>query len=182
VSKNEEVDDAQAFIDLQERIGLGAILDYASTACEVAAEGAADELLARAWRRLSPELGKVANRARELDDRTLARRRWEEASPDSRIQGDFIGTETTYLGGEWPARRAACMRIEAVLRHVEGQGEMLKIRTNEELRAAGGVSARDRVEVREVKAGGQLSFVTADPYALDLACFATLRSPQAKSA
>ena len=182
VNKERELYEAQAFIHLQDAIGLVAILEYASTACEVAAEGVCDEHLAQAWRQVAPDLEKIAKRVRQLEERTLSRRRWEDAAALNRMPGAFIGTQTTYLGGEWPTMAGVRVRIDAVFRQFEGSDDVFKIRTNSELRAAGGVSARDRIEVRPVKSGGQLSFIPSDPYALDLECFAPLRRPLVQTA
>ena len=50
------------------------------------------------------------------------------------------------------------------------------IRDEEDLERAGGVTADDRVEVQPwLAAEGRFSFVSSDPRAIDLACFASLK-------
>ena len=50
------------------------------------------------------------------------------------------------------------------------------IRDEEDIERAGGVTADDRVEVQPwLAAEGRFSFVSSDPRAIDLACFASLK-------
>jgi hypothetical protein len=182
VNKKKEIEVGQSFVALVEEIGPEGILDHLATACEVASLETEDRMLRRAWDHVVPEVERLAKRVRQLQERAASRRRWELASAASRLEGDFIGRETTYLGGEWPRLAGSRVRIEAVFREEGGSDEIVKITTNDALRAAGGVSARDRVEVRPVRCGGQLSFIASDPYALDLECFAALRRPLAQTA
>src|ERR1700722_11646382 len=102
VNKKKEIEVAQSFVALVEEIGPEGILDHVATSCEVAALETEDRILGRAWDHLVPEVEKLAKRVRQLQERSASRRRWELASPASRLDGDFIGRETTYLGGEWP--------------------------------------------------------------------------------
>lgn len=63
---------------------------------------------------------------------------------------------------------------EAVKRFEDRDGQY--IRDEEDLERAGGVTADDRVEVQPwLAAEGRFSFVSSDPRAIDLACFASLK-------
>ena len=86
----------------------------------------------------------------------------------------IIGTVTTYHGTEHPYLRGHKVRIVTVLRGLDPKNpdpDGVKIlQTDEEIEAAGGVRATDRVEVVpwiEDKDGGRWSFVTSDPLAAD---------------
>ena len=82
-----------------------------------------------------------------------------------------LGTTTTYVGSEHSYLRDHRVRIVAVLK---ADGSF--IRDEQELAHAGGVTAGDRVEVQPwLEAEGRFSFVTSDPRAIDLACFASLK-------
>jgi hypothetical protein len=79
--------------------------------------------------------------------------------PHPRIVGQTIGV-ATFLSG-----RAGQMGRR-------GQ----YVRDEEDLERAGGVTADDRVEVQPwLAAEGRFSFVSSDPRAIDLACFASLK-------
>ena len=90
-----------------------------------------------------------------------------------------LGTTTTYDGTEHAYLRGHEVRIVAVLKNAlradydpDRDGEY--IRDEEDLERAGGVTADDRVEVQPA-AEGLFSFVSSDPRAIDLACFASLK-------
>ena len=93
-----------------------------------------------------------------------------------------IGTTTTYTGTEHGFLRGQKVRIVAVLKNaaradidVDGT-DYDHISDEDELARAGGVTADDRVEVQPwMEEEGRFSFVTSDPRAVDLACFAHLR-------
>jgi len=79
-----------------------------------------------------------------------------------------IGTVTTYHGTEHPYLRGHRVRIVAVLK---ADGAYLK--DDLDIAAAGGVTAADRIEVQPwLPEEKRFSFVTSDPKAADLACFA----------
>ena len=79
-----------------------------------------------------------------------------------------LGTTTTYDGTEHAYLRGHKVRIVAVLKNA--------LRADEDLERAGGVTADDRVEVQPwLAAEGRFSFVSSDPRAIDLACFASLK-------
>ena len=92
-----------------------------------------------------------------------------------------LGTTTTYDGTEHAYLRGHKVRIVAVLKNAlradydpDRDGEY--IRDEEDLERAGGVTADDRVEVQSwLAAEGRFSFVSSDPRAIDLACFASLK-------
>lgn len=92
-----------------------------------------------------------------------------------------FGTTTTYDGQEHAYLRAHNVRIVAVLKNAlrpdydpDKDGQYI---TDEHgLERAGGVTADDRVEVQPwLPAEGRFSFVSSDPRAVDLACFAHLK-------
>ena len=92
-----------------------------------------------------------------------------------------IGITTTYDGPEHAYLRGHKVRIVAVLKNAvradydpDQDGQC--IRDEEDLVRAGGVTADDRVEVQPwLAAEGRFSFVSSDPRAIDLACFASLK-------
>ncbi len=82
-----------------------------------------------------------------------------------------IGAITTYIGSEHRYLRGYRVRIVAVLK---ADGNIIK--DEDDLARAGGVTAEDRVEVQPwLEAEGRFSFVSSDPRAIDLACFASLK-------
>ena len=82
-----------------------------------------------------------------------------------------LGTTTTYDGTEHGYLRGHKVRIIAVLK---ADGSFIK--DEDHLVRAGGVTAEDRVEVQPwLEAEGRFSFVSSDPRAIDLACFASLK-------
>jgi hypothetical protein len=106
---------------------------------------------------------------------------------DSRANGRVkmaktIGTTTRYSGTEHGYLRGHKVRIVAVLKNaarpaidVDGP-DYAHIDDEDELVRAGGVTADDRVEVQPwLEEQGRFSFVTSDPRAIDMACFAHLR-------
>lgn len=86
-----------------------------------------------------------------------------------------IGRRTTYHGDEHPYLRGYDVVIVAVLKDALRVEEHGHLTTDEEVRAAGGVSADDRIEVAPfLQKEGRLSFVTSDPRAIDLEAFSHL--------
>ena len=90
----------------------------------------------------------------------------------------IIGSVTTYHGTEHPYLVGHKLKIIAILKGFDADNpdpDGVKIlTTDEELEAAGGVRATDRVEVQpwiDDGDGGHWSFVTSDPRACDLECF-----------
>lgn len=92
-----------------------------------------------------------------------------------------LGTTTTYDGTEHAYLRGHKVRIVAVLKNAlradyDPDRDGQYIRDEEDLERAGGVTADDRVEVQPwLAAEGLFSFVSSDPRAIDLACFASLK-------
>lgn len=92
-----------------------------------------------------------------------------------------LGTTTTYDGTEHAYLRGHKVRIVAVLKNAlradyDPDRDGQYIRDEEDLERAGGVTADDRVEVQPwLAAEGRFSFVSSDPRAIDLACFASLK-------
>lgn len=92
-----------------------------------------------------------------------------------------LGTTTTYDGTEHAYLRGHKVRIVAVLKNAlradhDPDRDGQYIRDEEDLERAGGVTADDRVEVQPwLAAERRFSFVSSDPRAIDLACFASLK-------
>ena len=92
-----------------------------------------------------------------------------------------LGTTTTYDGAEHAYLRGHKVRIVAVLKNAlradyDPDRDRQYIRDEEDLERAGGVTADDRVEVQPwIAAERRFSFVSSDPRAIDLACFASLK-------
>lgn len=87
----------------------------------------------------------------------------------------IIGLRTTYHGTEHRYLRGYDVVIVAVLKDALCAEEHGYLTTDEEISAAGGVGPDDRIEVAPIlPKEGRLSFVTSDPRAIDLACFAAL--------
>lgn len=92
-----------------------------------------------------------------------------------------LGTTTTYDGTEHAYLRGHKVRIIAVLKNAlradyDPDRDGQYIRDEEDLERAGGVTADDRVEVQPwLATEGRFSFVSSDPRAIDLACFASLK-------
>jgi hypothetical protein len=92
-----------------------------------------------------------------------------------------LGTTTTYDGTEHAYLRGHEVRIVAVLKNAlradyDPDREGQYIRDEEDLERAGGVTADERVEVQPwLAAERRFSFVSSDPRAIDLACFASLK-------
>ena len=98
---------------------------------------------------------------------------------------NIIGTVTTYHGTEHAYLVGHDLKIITVIKGFDADNPdpdgVQILTTDAEIAAAGGVSARDRVEVVpwiEDKDGGRWSFVTSDPLAADLECFAHLTEPR----
>lgn len=172
--QDDESDGTQAFIELTEKLTLSRIIALAADACEVESDATADDAIGREWARLVPEVKRLAKRVKDIEERGAARARWDAAKTTLRMSGDFIGQESRYLGGEWPASAGARFRIVGVIRRCEGN-EVISIQDNALLARLGGVNARDLVDVREIKDNGRESFVTAETYAMDFEIFAALR-------
>jgi hypothetical protein len=93
-----------------------------------------------------------------------------------------IGAITTCQSEEHPYLKGYKVRIVAVFKNgaradidVEGP-DYADIDDEDDLARAGGVTASDRVEVQPwLEKEGRFSFVTSDPKAEDLECFAHLR-------
>ena len=92
-----------------------------------------------------------------------------------------LGTTTNYAGTEHAYLRGHRVRIVAVLKNAlradyDPDQDGQYIRDDEDLERAGGVTADDRVEVQPwLAAERRFSFVSSDPRAIDLACFASLK-------
>jgi len=95
----------------------------------------------------------------------------------------IIGKTTTYQGKEHRSITGRTVRIIAVLKGAATQNhnpdaddaDDAYLSSDEAIVAAGGVSADDRVEVLVWgEAQQRFSFVSMDPLATDLACFAHL--------
>jgi hypothetical protein len=92
-----------------------------------------------------------------------------------------LGTTTTYDGTEHAYLRGHKVRIVAMLKNAlradyEPDRDGQYIRDEDDLERAGGVTAEDRVEVQPwLAAEGRFRFVSSDPRAIDLACFASLK-------
>ncbi len=92
-----------------------------------------------------------------------------------------IGTTTTYHGDEHGYLRGHEVRIIAVLKNaarpdidVDGP-DYANLSDDEDIARAGGITADDRIEVQPwIEKEGRFSFVSSDPRATDLACFADL--------
>ena len=91
----------------------------------------------------------------------------------------IIGTTTTYIGTEHAYLVGYKVRIVAIIKGFgsDNPDKVAILQTDEEIEAAGSVAPRDRVEVQpwiQDDQGGHWSFVTSDPLAADLECFAYL--------
>ena len=100
-------------------------------------------------------------------------------TPDVKPHDDVnrvIGRRTRYLGDEHAYLRGYDVVIVAVLKDALRVEDPAYLTNNEDVQRAGGVGPNDRIEVAPVlpEDGGRLSFVTSDPKAIDLACFAKL--------
>ena len=88
-------------------------------------------------------------------------------------------TTTTSHGTEHPYLVGYKIKIVAVLKGgadpAVDPDDVQILRSDEEIAAAGGVQVTDRVEVVPfLESEGRFSFVTSDPRACDLECFAHL--------
>jgi len=92
-----------------------------------------------------------------------------------------LGATTTYDGTEHGYLRGHKLLIIAVLKNAlrddyDPDQDGQYIREEDDLERAGGVTADDRVEVQPwLAAEGRFRFVSSDPRAIDLACFASLK-------
>ena len=90
-----------------------------------------------------------------------------------------IGTVTKLIkGDEHPYLLGHKLKIVAVLRKVadpDSEGDDYYLTDDEHLARLGGLAAADRVEVTPWLEAGRWSFVTSDPRAVDLECFAAIR-------
>ena len=86
-----------------------------------------------------------------------------------------VGRRTTYQGDEHPYLRGYTVVVVALLKGALEVEEYGYLQDDDAIRAAGGVGPLDRVEVTPwLEDKGRVSFVTSDPRAIDLACFANL--------
>ena len=92
-----------------------------------------------------------------------------------------IGITTIYDGAELRYLRGHRVRIVAVLKNAlradyDPDQDGQYIRDEDDLERAGGVNSDDRIEVQPwLEAEGRFSFVSSDPRAIALACFASLK-------
>ncbi len=100
-----------------------------------------------------------------------------------------IGTVTTYHGDEHPYLKGHKVRIVAVLHNAAKPGidvdgpDYAIYQDDRDIAQAGGVTAHDRIEVQPwLEKEGRYSWVTSDPRAVDLACFAHLKKARARRA
>jgi hypothetical protein len=86
-----------------------------------------------------------------------------------------VGITTTYVGHTIPGYHGKRVRILAVMRAgTDPDGDEHYVTSDATLARLGGVTKHDRVDVAEVRANGTLSFVSCDPLATELECFASL--------
>jgi len=84
----------------------------------------------------------------------------------------IVGSTTTYCGYK--------VRIVAVIKNALRIEERGYLTDDDEIARAGGVTVHDRIEVAPwIEKEGCFSFVTIDPKAMDLACFADTNSDAA---
>jgi len=87
----------------------------------------------------------------------------------------IVGRRTTYHGDEHPHLRGYTVVVVALLKDALDIEDCDYLQDDAAIRAAGGVGPRDRVEVTPwLEDKGRVSFVTSDPRAIDLVCFADL--------
>ena len=93
-------------------------------------------------------------------------------------QPKIIGATTTYHGSEHHYLHGYKLQILAVFKPIRPEaGDVLILDTDKSLADAGGVAAGYRVEVRPwLEKERRWSFVTSDPRAEELACFAYLKN------
>jgi hypothetical protein len=109
-----------------------------------------------------------------------ARPRGKSPSEEGGDMQNTIGKTTTYHGTEHRYLKGYEVRIVAVIKGAAAPGYDPDVHDGyladeEDLRRAGGVTADDRVEVQPwLEREGRFSFVSSDPRAVDLACFAHL--------
>ena len=91
-----------------------------------------------------------------------------------------IDTTTTYHGTEHRYLAGHKVRIIAVIKGAartdyDPDADGAYLTDDDDIARAGGVTADDRVEVQPwIEKEGRFSFVSSDPCAIDLACFAHL--------
>ena len=92
----------------------------------------------------------------------------------------IIGTTTTYHGIEHRYLAGYAVRIVGVMKGAaapdhDPEADCAYLTDDLEIARAGGIGVLDRVEVQPWLDGeGRFSFVSSDPRAIDLACFAHL--------
>ena len=92
----------------------------------------------------------------------------------------IIGTTSIYHGSEHGSLQGYRVRIIAVIKGAaapdyDADADGAYLTDDEDIARAGGVTAADRVEVQPwIEKEGRFSFVSSDPRAIDLACFAHL--------
>jgi hypothetical protein len=93
----------------------------------------------------------------------------------------ILGSITTYHGTEHSYLRTCTVRIVGVMKRAaapryDPDRDGSYLRDEEEIARAGGFTADDRVEVQPwLEDEQRWSFVSSDPKATDLACFAHLK-------
>jgi hypothetical protein len=121
----------------------------------------------------------AAQKATELNRQAAAKKPIAVfVAPDVQPHDDpsrIIGLRTTYTGDEHPYLRGEDVVIVAVLKNALCAEEHEILKTDDEIRADGGVTCNDRIEVAPfIREEGRLSFVTSDPRATDLTAFSHL--------
>jgi hypothetical protein len=102
--------------------------------------------------------------------------------PDLPVHDDpkrVIGLRTRCDSDEHPCLRGYDVVVVAVLKNALRVEEYQHLETEDAVRGAGGVGPDDRVEVAPILPGGELSFVTSDPRAIDLDAFRFLAPKRA---
>ena len=91
-----------------------------------------------------------------------------------------IGTITTCDSDEHPYLRGYRVKIIAIMKDCDDEeSDDAYITDDDDLRRAGGITAKDRIEVQPwIESKGRFSFASSDPLAEDLACFSTLASKE----
>ena len=96
------------------------------------------------------------------------------------MKKQIIGSTTTCTSDEHPYLKGYTVRILAVIKNAarpdyDPDEDDTYITDDEDLKRAGGITADDRVDVQPwIAKEGRFSFVSSDPKATDLACFANL--------
>jgi len=100
--------------------------------------------------------------------------------PEANMKKKIIGSTTTCTSDEHRYLKGHTVRIIAVIKNAarpdyDPDEDGTYITDDDELERAGGVTDDDRVDVQPlIEKEGRFSFVSSDPKATDLACFACL--------